>query len=662
MLAAVALLLLLTFWGLLAWWRTRQYYHPSAEAEHWYQTGLAALREASYVKATRNLTNATTQDNRFVMAHARLAEAWSDLDFDGTAQREMLIASAGENRLAPLDRRYLDAIRATLTGDFTGALRIYRRIVDRLPESGKAAGYVDLGMAYERAGDPQHALQSYALASALNPDNPAPFLHTGMLESRLNQVPQANQAFSRAESLYTAEMNTEGQAELDYQRGYLAYEREAFDEATADMNRALSEARSLPSVQLEIRALLQLSGLAMQSGLHDDRAIALAQQAIELARDHQLNVWAADGYVRLASVDLYHDYSQADDALNKAFAILQQSPSSGVEAMANLTLASLRNQQHRPEEVLPPATAALSYYKTYGHSFEVLQSSLLIARAQRDLGRPDQAIRSGNVLVELSRRAGDHTIQIQAEELLGTIYIAREDYPQAFDHFQNAFTLAENRKIEPWEAFHEADILIRIGRFADAQRMLALTLSSNTSVPDTRVQVLLGERRFAEAEALATGFIKHSPPLPSDAQYNLAMDRALAQALGGHASAALASLRTVPLPKGIDDSPASAADHGLRTATILLAAGDAQTAFDKASKAEAYYSSASLRDSDLLSSLVAAQAARMRHDSSEEKIFTRKSIDILSALRNTWSLPIFASYTSRPDIQSLARGIAPIPN
>ncbi len=658
---AASLLLILAAWGLFAWWRTRQYYRPSAEAEKWYQTGLAALREASYLKATRELKNATDQDDRFVMAHARLAEAWANLDFDGTAQQEMLIASSGENRLPPLDRMYLDAIRATLTRNFTGALRLYRRILDRLPPSGKAAGYVDLGMAYERAGDPQHALQSYAKACTLNPDNPASWLRTGMLQSRLNHVPQANQAFSRAESLYAAEMNQEGQAELDYQRGYLANEREANDEANADLNRALSEAQSLPSVQLEIRALNQLSSVAYNS-VHDDQAVELAQHAIQLARDNQLDSWAAEGYVRLASARLYHDRTQADDALLQAFRILKQNPQNRVEAMANFTLASLRNQQTRPTEVLGPATAALAYYKANGNFYEAAQASLLIARAQRDLGQEDQALQSAYELVELSKQADKRDLQTLAEELLGTIYFQREDYSRTFDDFKKAFQLAGDGKYKPYEALHEAAIFSALGMFADAQKMLDLTLPSNTSVPDMRVEILIGQRKFAQADALATKLIEESPGLPPDAQNDLAADRALAQALEGRKKPALAYLHGVASTSSQPLDSTATALSVLRSASISLAAGDAQAAFDAAANTEPYFSSAAMKDSDLRSALIAAQAARIRHDAANEKLFAHRALDILTGLRNTWPPQLFTSYTSRPDIQSLVKGITPIPN
>ena len=219
---ACALALVLATWGTVHWWHARQYYRPSTEALHWYDSGLSALREGNYVKATRALEQATNKEPQFVMAHARLAEAWFELDFQGSAQRELLIAEPEAFRLAPLDRMYLNAIQATITRDYSGGVERYRTILAWLPASSKADGYIDLGKAYERAGDTPRALQNYAQAARISADNPASFLHTAVLQSRLHHVTEADKAFQRAASLFSAEMNHEGIAELDFARGCAA--------------------------------------------------------------------------------------------------------------------------------------------------------------------------------------------------------------------------------------------------------------------------------------------------------------------------------------------------------------------------------------------------------------------------------------------------------
>src|ERR1017187_2045197 len=68
-------------------------YQAQPEALRWYQEGLTALRDGTYYKASKALEQAVERDQRFTLAHARLAEAWLELDFADKAREEMLRAS-----------------------------------------------------------------------------------------------------------------------------------------------------------------------------------------------------------------------------------------------------------------------------------------------------------------------------------------------------------------------------------------------------------------------------------------------------------------------------------------------------------------------------------------------------------------------------------------
>lgn len=650
--AAALLLLAAAVWGGIRGWRAWHYDRPNAQAASWYQSGIAALREGSYLKATRSLDNAVQQDSRFAMAHARLAEAWSDLDFDGLAQNEMLIATAGVNRVSPLDRLYLDAIRATLTRDFRGALARYRQIFSRLPDADKPAGYVDLGMAQERAGDPQGALASYVRAQRLNPQNPAPFLRAAILETRRNDSDAANWDFGRAEALYRTEMNSEGQAELDYERGYLANEREQSDEANAYLNHAVDEAREIGSPQLEIRALTQLSSVAYNTA-HDADAEKLAQRAIALARDNQLNSWAADGCVRLASAQLDEGhYPDADNSLAEAFQILKQTQQSRVEAMANLTLASLRNQQRQPAKVSGPAAAALAWYKANGYFAEAAQASLLLARADYHLGNTTRALREANELLALAAQAGKPGLLTQSEELAGLIYDSIENYPAALTHFQKALQYAGTGAYRPYELLGCAEVLTDLGRFDEANRLLASTPDSDDG--EIRVNALLRQRRFPQAVILIDKLLQQHPDNPSWSVINLAFDRALALASTGHVPAALLQLQDAQTQAAAsNDVPAAYA--ALQAAQIDLAAGRPADALEAAKQAESWFAAQILPDSDLRSALIAAVAARRVGDAASQKTYVAKVVDIQNNLRKTWEPSALQSYLSRPDLQIMVR-------
>jgi len=653
---ASALILAALIWCTFLRWQSQQYYHPSAEAQRWYDTGLSSLREGNYVKATRSFEAAIGQDNHFVMAHARLAEAWADLDFQGNAQRELLIALPDQRRLAPFDRTYLNAIRATVTRDFSGAVNLYRRILGKLPASAKPSGYVDLGMAYERAGDPTRALESYAKASSLDPDSPGPYMHTAILQSRLHHVPEANHAFDRVQTLFTTEMNQEGLAELDYERGYAANDNGNSVTAQKLLERSLQEAEAIPSVQLEIRVLTQLSSVSYHSD-HDVQAVEQANRAIRLARDNQLDAWAADGLVRLASAQLDQgNLQEVEDPLQEALQLVRQSPQPRVEAFANLTRASLFNQEHLPDRVIAPAQAALDFYKQNGFFGSAAKAELLLVRSARDMGQYQQALTSGNELISLAAQAADRGQLTQAEETVGTIYLYEEDFPQALAHFQKARASADTDSLRSFELLHCADALWRLGQYADADSLIS-TLSANADfmerVERVRVASLLSRRQYQPALLLAQKTMAGDAKMTSDRKQIFERDEAIAEAHLGQKKPALEYLA---LNKPGDDAEDKAIQE-LSAAEIYLAAGMAQQAYDAAASAQQYFASSSKPDSELHSAYLAELAAISLNDAKKRTNHTAIIVDILQKLEHTWGPQTFQIYLSRPDLRMLRQSV-----
>src|SRR6266576_2466256 len=122
--AAIVLVLI----GGTIWWFVRPTpYKPSADAMRWYDKGTNALRDGAYYQASQALEQAVAVDSKFALAHARLAEAYTELDYTDKA-REALLNSTSLVRnapLEPLDALYLDAITATATRNFGLAVKSY---------------------------------------------------------------------------------------------------------------------------------------------------------------------------------------------------------------------------------------------------------------------------------------------------------------------------------------------------------------------------------------------------------------------------------------------------------------------------------------------------------------------------------------------------------
>jgi tetratricopeptide (TPR) repeat protein len=640
-------------------WQSRQYYRPNPEALRWYNAGVAALREGNNVKATRSLQEAVAQDNHFVMAHARLAEAWANLDFDGNAQRELLLATPGGRHLQPLDRMYLDAIHATVTKDFPTEIAIYRKILGRLPPAQKPSGYVDLGMAYEHVGDPSQALENYTRASTLDSDNAASYMHVAQLQNHQNHVAEADRAFQHAQLIFTTEMNQEGLAELDYARGAAAGDRRNFTEANQFLEHSLDEAKKIPSVQLQIRALNQLSTVAYKSDANP-RAKEYAEQAIRLARENRLDSWAADGLVRLANSQIHQgQFQDAEDSLDEALQLARQTQQPRVEALANLTLASLMNQRGLPDEVIAPAHAALAFFKQNGYFVSAAGASLLLIRTERDKGRYQQALQSGDEFLDLATRSGVHDLMRQAEEVIGTVFQAMEHYPDALLHFQNARSLADTESTKALEAVNCAEILWRLGRYDEAETTLRFASVNDrlaTIVGVAHAGALLSNQKYNEALSTTQKILLRYPKMASDDRQELELDRTLAKAHLGIKQDALKDLSHIEEQAKTDDLVARS-KVTLVTAEVTFLEGLAQQAHDTAALSTTHFSATGQLDSELRSACLAASASKLLRNQKDYETFSAKAIDIVSQIQQTWSPQVSQKYFSRPDLQMLMREV-----
>ena len=138
-------------------------------------------------RAARALERSVSIDPGFALAHARLAEAWNELDDSERAKEEMLRALAGQSSHPPArkaDALYVDAIHRTLVGDYPGAITAYTELAGKVAGSGSAAGSGRLGRARERNYEVAKALEEYRKAARQDPQNAAAHLRAAILLGR----------------------------------------------------------------------------------------------------------------------------------------------------------------------------------------------------------------------------------------------------------------------------------------------------------------------------------------------------------------------------------------------------------------------------------------------------------------------------------------------
>src|SRR5258706_10966919 len=127
------------------WYLTRPKPHkPTAEAQRLYDAGANALRAGSFFQASKALELAVRSDDQFALAHARLAEAWMELDYSDRAKDELLrVGEVAPDRSldTSVEGLYLDAITSIVRRDFPRAIAAYTEIARFQPDQSHV--YVD---------------------------------------------------------------------------------------------------------------------------------------------------------------------------------------------------------------------------------------------------------------------------------------------------------------------------------------------------------------------------------------------------------------------------------------------------------------------------------------------------------------------------------------
>ena len=104
-------------WAGMRFWKPAPY-QPIPGRSDWYNKGIDALRNGAFLQASKALEEAVKTDPTFALAHARLAEAYTELDYTDKAKDELLRVSSlvpDRSQLPRLDELYLTAINNTVT-------------------------------------------------------------------------------------------------------------------------------------------------------------------------------------------------------------------------------------------------------------------------------------------------------------------------------------------------------------------------------------------------------------------------------------------------------------------------------------------------------------------------------------------------------------------
>jgi serine/threonine protein kinase/Tfp pilus assembly protein PilF len=653
-------------WG-ASWLLRAKPHEPSEEAKAAYEWGTNLLREGAYYQASGRLRQATEIDDKFVLAHARLAEALTELDDSDGARDSMLRVdshAAERDALSQVDALRLDAIRATVTRDFTRAVEAYRQLVRLLPE--RADVHVDLGRAYEKTDQIKEAIESYFEATNRDAKNATAYLRIGILSMRQSNTAGAISAFDKAEQIYKQYPNPEGLTEVIYRRGYLARTLGKLDEAEAHLQNALNRVKAgSGNLSQHINTLLQLSAVATNKN-DPVGAQAYASEAVELARANGM-----ENLIALALVDLGNtffgqgDYDEAEKYFKQGLLFAERSKASRYAAKARINLGSLYLQQGNTEEVIRYVEQALDFYRSGGYRKEETQGLTMLGRAKRQKGNYEEALGAFEQILRLAEQVGDLSLATTARSEIGSVLLQQDKYPEALQHFDESYKIDKSLNNElniGYGLYKRGDALWPLGRYDEARSMFeqALGIAGKPGGKNeellafiylAQANMALSQRNFAEATTKARQALAVAGEENKTTSIEARRVLGLAQTFSGARAAGIAACKEALARAKEAGDPWYISHAQLALAEALLEGGDAAGALANALEAQATFARAGQKVSEWRACLVAARAGRQAGNPEAARDYASHATNSLAELQQKWGAEVFKVYQARPDVQ-----------
>lgn len=663
--SALTLLILVSVLWMYVW--RSNAHEPSPEAKRLYNSGIEALRDSSYFKASKLFEQTILVDKEFPLAHARLAEAWMELDYEEKATDELLRVTElvpNLSALPPLDMLYLQAITATVRRNFQGAIENFEEIARRLPDDQKASAYFDVGRAYERARDANRAATAFEEVTRRDEQAAAAFMRLGGLYGRRQEDAKAVAAFDKAQALYDARGSAEGMAEVFFQRGAFLNVGDKLPEAQEQLRRALDLSLTTDNKPQQIKILLQLGMVAYSAG-DTLRAEQYATRAIDLARSEQLDNLTTNGLIDIGNaLFLRGEYSEAEKRFDQALQIAKANKGRRAEARALLSLGSLLVQQGNWTKALSYLEPALAFYRQGNYRRETSQALLLLGYANQQQGNNDAALESFNEQLQLAGQVNDVAQVAHAHASIGLLLAHQERFTEALTHFDESYKLNKSLGLEPktgYDLVNRGGLLWQLGHYAEARDALtqASDIANRTGGTDKqllawvhlfRAQIALSESRYSEAVAESRKASALGGTQEKDFSVLVSYTYGLAEFHSGTSRAGLEKCQKAFDAATSAGAPRLISNAQLALAEALLASGDAANALTAALQAQQTFARLGSRHSEWRAWLIAAQASRQQQDTKVDEYATRAA-GLLTALEKALGPTEYSSYLSRPDVQ-----------
>ncbi len=669
--SALILTCYLALSALLNWPPFRATLHkPSSEVSELYGKAVDAMRDGEFHKSSQLIERAIKLDDKFEMAHAKLAEAYTELGYDGKASYHLAQISLlvpNRDRLPRLEGLSLKATLNTASRKYAAAVENYSEIERLTPRDGKPGVYFDLGRAFEKNQQTDQAIEQYRKALEINPRYAPAQLRLGLLFGRKKDLDSAKASFKSAEENYRGAGNTEGEAWVYLWRGLTFDEHNLLAEAHHDLSIALEKALQLNLKPLAVRARIQRASAYISEGKLAE-AKQEADEAIKMAKREGLKNLVASSLIKLAdSSHSRSDYQTAEAYYKQARDLAAETEAEFFKALAQINLGGVYLLQWRVDEGLNEVKEARDYFEKYGYQSQTSTALVLIARAQRKKGDYAAALQTYEEQRQLASQLSDRVMEARA--LFGTALLLedQDQFAKAFRMYEQSGGLYQSSGMQlnvSYALLNQAGLAWKMGDYQLARSLRDQAVASSQRLDEksnkfvTMVMIPLLDARMSYSELNLTSARSKSEEALRSLNESRPEEiivakwtRCLATAISGTPRASITDCsEAVTLARKIKDDRL-VAEALLALSVAFVEKGEWQEALDAARLALTTFSKLNKLEAEWRALLVAARASQGRKDFLRSRESALQAKDKLKSLVQNLGEQAYRQYLNRKDIQ-----------
>jgi tetratricopeptide (TPR) repeat protein len=418
-----------------------QAFRPSSqslEAIRDFNQGMELLRNGKNLDASQALQAAVNADPQFALAFSALAETQAALGHQSDAEQSSRRAAelADSGNLPQLERSLITASRASILGDKTKAIGIYKTLEQAMP--GNVDVQYGLGTLYSDTGDYDKARAQFAKMLQADPKNVLALWQSGAVEIESGHPQAALEPLSKAEYLTIQSDNKEQHTTVLLAMGVAYQFLQKREEALRYFNECIAIGEKIGQKRAVAAALGQTAQMESDSG-KPDAALASYQKSVALFREIGSNKEAADVLIDMASV--YNARGQSDQALDlfkQALQIERDAGDQNNEALCLNNIATIDLAKGDVESAFTYFQQALQLGEKIADPRRIADPLQGLGDAYTTTGEYDQALSSLKRALDTWRSAGNAVGIASTQRQLGVVFGYQARFGAAVDAIQQS--------------------------------------------------------------------------------------------------------------------------------------------------------------------------------------------------------------------------------